>query len=122
MDHPMREQAALILKVMATQRASREARQFVWSDQLIEDGEEFHAKYPDDSLEVAYVTEVAEYFETLGTLWKHELVSDTLLFDWVSAVPAWNRLASILREQRGRWDPKLWENFEALATAQQAAD
>jgi hypothetical protein len=57
--------------------------------------------------------------ETLGTLTKNGLISTELVLDWMWVSGLWDRVgkaALSAREQFG--EPKLYENFEALAKAQ----
>lgn len=57
------------------------------------------------------------YFETLGTLWKHQLLNEELLLDWL-LIP-WDRISGIvlgMREAAGV--DRLFENFEALGARQ----
>ena len=56
-------------------------------------------------------------FETIATLVKHDLFSRELVNDWLWIEGIWNRVgpaALRMREQAG--EPRLYENFEALAT------
>ena len=62
---------------------------------------------------------VAAWYETIGTLWKHGLINEELLFDWLYITGMWERLGPILVAMRES-TPSLWENFEAMAEAQAA--
>jgi len=60
-----------------------------------------------------------QYFETIGTLTKNNLLDEALVLDWVWVSGVWNKLgpaATRMREQSGM--AKLYENFEALASKQ----
>jgi hypothetical protein len=117
-----RKEARLLLHAQQAVGASREAQNFVWSDMFVEDGKEFNSKYPSGTDEAYYLVEMARFFETIGTFWKNGLVDEKFLFDWITCAPAWNRMSGVLLEQRERWgEPRLWENFEALAKAQKKA-
>ena len=64
-------------------------------------------------------SKILGYFETIGTLYKHGLINEELLFDWLWVVPIWERVSGFVlgaREQFG--NPRLYENFEALGKAQ----
>ena len=55
--------------------------------------------------------------ESVATLVKHDLLSDELVRDWLWVEGIWARVgpaAERLRERLG--EPRLYENFEALAT------
>lgn len=116
------EDAVLLVQLAKLGAEVGEARAWVWSDEFIADFEEFNNKFSSGSKEFGYVAAVAGYFETVATLWKHGLINEELLFDWLAVFPLWNRMEKILvgmREQSGV--PQLWENFEALAQAQVSA-
>jgi hypothetical protein len=54
--------------------------------------------------------------ESIGTLTKHGLLNTQLVHDWIWIDGLWSRLspaALAMRESQG--EPRLWENFEALA-------
>ena len=57
--------------------------------------------------------------ETLGTMTKNGLISQELVLDWMWMSGLWKQIgkaALAAREEYG--EPKLYENFEALAKAQ----
>jgi hypothetical protein len=113
------EDAVLLVQLAKLGAEIGEARTWVWSDEFIADFGEFNSKYPSGSKEFGFVGAVAGYFETVATLWKHGLINEALLFDWLAVFPLWNRMENILvgmREDSGV--PQLWENFQALAEAQ----
>ena len=54
--------------------------------------------------------------ETIGTLVKHDLLSAELVHDWLWVEGVWKRVGpAALREREKRSEPRLYENFEALA-------
>jgi hypothetical protein len=62
------------------------------------------------------VRNVLHYGESIGTLTKHDLLSRELVDDWIWVDGLWSRVgpaAIRLREKLG--EPRLYENFEALA-------
>ena len=63
--------------------ADPQARGFIWSESFISDPKEFFDKYPPGTDEWNYVGGVAAWYETIGTLWKHGLLDEDLLFDWL---------------------------------------
>lgn len=112
------EDAVLMVQLaqLYAQMDGMEAAGFVWSDDLPGTYEEFKAKCPPTSAESGYVRTVAAFNETVATLWKHELIDEALLTDWLAIHGTWERMKAILlgmREASG--EPRLWENFEALA-------
>ena len=69
-----------------------------------------------------HLVRIAQYYETVGTLWKHGLINETLLFDWLDISATWELVKPLaLGDRADRGVPGLWENFEGLADAQQAA-
>ena len=64
------------------------------------------------------VTKVLQWGETVSTLVKHNILDKALALDlwWVSGV--WGRVGPAARRRRDELsEPKLYENFEALAAA-----
>jgi hypothetical protein len=122
MTEPTKEDAQLIVQLaqLGPQMAHPKARGWIWSDAFVSDPEEFFEKYPPGTDEFDYISGVATYYETVGTLWKHGLVNEELLFDWLYVAGMWERLGPILVEMR-KSTPQLWENFEAMAEAQVGA-
>jgi hypothetical protein len=56
-------------------------------------------------------------FETIGTLVKHDLFSRELVTDWMWIEGIWARVGpAALRMRAEAGEPRLYENFEALAT------
>jgi hypothetical protein len=71
-----------------------------------------------DASDIA-VRKVLMWGETLGTLTKNGLLSTELVLDWQWVAGAWSRVAKAALAQRERFgEPRLYENFEALAQAQ----
>ncbi len=123
MAKPTNQDASLMLQ-LAQWGASiglQEAQGWTWSDQFVSDYAEFMKQYPMGSEGGLKVAKVCNYFETLGTLWKHGLLNEDLLFDWLAISMVWERVKNIplgLRQDSG--NPRLYENFEALAKADAA--
>jgi hypothetical protein len=119
MADPTHEDAQLVVQLaeLGTQLAPARARGWIWSDDFVSDPDEFWEKFPPGSQEFDYVNGVATWYETIGTLWKHDLLNEQLLFDWLYVTGMWERLKPILLQMR-QSTPQLWENFEALAEAQ----
>lgn len=99
------------------------ASSWLWSDEFVKDFAEFTAKHPSGSEARHDVAVICSYFETLGTLWKHGLLNEDLIFDWIAVSMTWDRVSSWalgIRQRTG--SPRLFENFEALAKANVAYD
>jgi hypothetical protein len=73
------------------------------------------------TLDDPQVRALLTFFETVGTLTKNGLLDQGLVLDWLWAAGIWDRVgAAALREREKHGEPKLYENFEALAQAQSA--
>jgi hypothetical protein len=67
------------------------------------------------------VAKLLEFGEGVGTLCKHSLLDRALVHDTWAITLAWTRLEPAARRQRERInEPRLYENFEALATSELA--
>ncbi len=69
------------------------------------------------SLDHAPVRKLLHFGETIGTLVKHEVLDRALVRDlwWVEG--SWSRVGPAARRERERLgEPRLYENFDALAT------
>jgi hypothetical protein len=56
--------------------------------------------------------------ESIGTLTKRDLLSAELVRDWLWVEGIWARVGPAARRQREKFgEPRLYENFEALAQA-----
>ena len=96
-----------------------EAAGWVRSDAFISDFEQFNATYPQGSVEALKLGNVLNYYETLGTLHKHGLINEDLLFDWLAVTEIWNRLRGVVKGIQATSSPAMYENFEAMAEAQE---
>lgn len=95
-----------------------EALNWLWSDQFVVDYEEFAKKYPFGSEGRDSAAKICGAFETLGTLYKHGLFNEDLLFDWLVVPMVWERIKGYaLGVRQGAGDEGIYENFEALAAA-----
>jgi hypothetical protein len=64
------------------------------------------------------VQSVLGVFETIATLTKHGLLSEELVRDWMWVEGIWARVGpSALKVREAAGEPRLYENFEALATS-----
>jgi hypothetical protein len=125
MTKPTYQDASLMLQLAQWGAVSglSEATNWLWSDQFIPDYTEFVRKYPLGSEGTLIAAKVCGYFETLATLWKHGLLNEELVFDWLAVSMIWDRIKSYaigVRQAAG--NPRLYENFEALAKANVAHD
>jgi len=91
-------------------------RNWVLSDDFVQDPDEFYKKFPAGSDEQKKLSTYFMWFETLGTLYKNGLFSGELLFDWLLISRDWERVkghALSAREYVG--NSRILENFELMA-------
>ncbi len=121
MAKPTQKDASLMLQLLQVGAGIglSEAMNWVWSDEFAPDYAEFAEKYPAGSEGSVKAAKICNWFETLGTLYKHGLFNEQLLFDWYAVDRVWDRIEAIPLGWRGLvGDARLYENFEALAKAQ----
>ena len=84
MTKPTYHDAKLLLQMMQLHAMAglSEAMNWIWSDQFIPEYADFVKKYPTGSEESMKASKVCGHFETIGTLWKHQLINEELLFDF----------------------------------------
>lgn len=69
-----------------------------------------------DAMSDASVRTVLMFGESIGTLTKNGLLSSELVHDWLWVEGLWARVGPAALRQRERFgEPRLYENFEALA-------
>ena len=69
-----------------------------------------------DALDDAAVRTVLMFGESIGTLAKHDLISTELVHDWLWIEGMWSRVGPAAVRAREKFgEPRLYENFEALA-------
>jgi hypothetical protein len=67
------------------------------------------------------VRTVLNFFETVATLVKNDLLNRELVYDWLWVAGPWDRVGpAAMRFRESAGAPALYENFEALASGQQA--
>ena len=68
------------------------------------------------SEEYGYASKVCGWFESVGTLYKQDLLNSELLFDWLTIKLPWSRLSGFaIGVRNAAGEPRLYENFEAMA-------
>jgi hypothetical protein len=123
MGQPTRDDAHLLVQLarLGAEMGVGESSGFIWSDAFVPDYAEFNEKHPLGSEGSRHVGTIATFYETVATLVKNDLISDDLIHDWLGSNLVWNRISGILKGQReDSGEPRLWENFESLATARAA--
>ena len=77
------------------------------------------AKYPMGSGEWRMLTTVLGYWEMLGALVDHNLLSEDLLFDAIESMDfTWERVKEWVPSAHSDATPELWENVQRLAVRQ----
>lgn len=117
MTKPTHEDAQIMLQLVQAWPA--EATDWVWSDEFVPDHEKFAEQHSRTGEESSRVRVILNWYETIGTLYKHGLLNEDLLFDWLAIAHVWDRMKShalAWREESG--EPRMYENFEAMADAQ----
>jgi hypothetical protein len=66
-----------------------EAGNWMFSDEFTPDHAEFLKKYPAGSEGWAKAFKMPGWYATVGTISKHRLINEDLLFDWMAAYDAW---------------------------------
>jgi hypothetical protein len=119
MAKPTHDDAKLVLELaqLFAAQGVGEAAGWIHSDAFIPEHAGFYAKYPPGSPEAVKLDNVLGWYETIGTLYKHGLINENLLFDWLAINVTWERVKNIIKGQQAAIDPALYENFEAMAVA-----
>jgi hypothetical protein len=79
-------------------------------------GEDFDPEEAD--LSNASVRTILQFMESVATLTKRDLLSAELVNDWLWVSGLWSRVGPAARRSRENFgEPRLYENFEALANA-----
>ena len=118
MSAPTHEDALIMLQLArwGAEAGNKKANRFIWSDDYIDDFQEFIEKYPRGSKEYGYVGQICGWYETLAALWVNGLFNEKLINDWLFVSGIWERVKGFalgVREQFG--NPRIYEYFEALA-------
>jgi hypothetical protein len=117
MAKPTYEDADIMLRLV--QSWPVEASDWIWSEEFVPDQAEASAKRVEGGEAFGHIRAILNWYETIGTLYKHGLLSEELLFDWLAIDAVWERTKSYAlawREETG--EPRMYENFEAMANAQ----
>lgn len=120
MSAPTHEDAMVLLKLyeIGVSPDQGKAWDFVFSNEFIDDYQAFTTRFPKGSVEYGHVFTYAAWFELAATLWKHKLLNEDLLLDWILVPPRWERVEKFMAGYRQDMkEPRLFENFEALAKA-----
>src|SRR3954451_13963891 len=109
---PTREDAALMVQISqwGTALGVQDALRKVFA-------EDFDAEKA-DSISDPEIAILLQFGESIGTLTKHGLLSVERVNDWLWVEGMWSRVGpAALRTRERVGEPRLYENFEALAKA-----
>lgn len=120
MTPPTHEDATLMVQLAQwlTSSGAFDDANWLFGNPDVSDYQTFIERNPPGSAGFGKAFKVCAVYETIGTLYKHQLINEELLFDWLAPANIWNVVAPFALGQREAIDqPRLFENFEALATA-----
>ncbi|HEY8767836.1 MAG TPA: DUF4760 domain-containing protein, partial [Dehalococcoidia bacterium] len=91
---------------------------YIWSNDFPTDFKEFRQRFErgSNSSEEQSIQRALGYYETIGTLYRNNLISEDLLFDWLAVDMTWTRLKGFVmgvRKEIGQ--SRMYENFEYMA-------
>ncbi len=121
MSIPTQEDAHLMVELFKLRLDPYLQQSETWFATKFEAGswDELKAKYPIGSVEWRMLSTVLGYWEMLGALVDHNLLSEDLLFDAIESMDfTWERVKEWVPTARTEATPDLWENVERLATRQ----
>jgi len=111
--------ADILLRIddLADKPETREA--FLWSRKLFDATEKNGGEEPkeiaSDSADHIKYGRIATFFETVGTLAKHGLINENLLYDRWLIYPFWDLFKNTVKADRKQMNPLIEENFEWVA-------
>jgi hypothetical protein len=122
-DRPTQEDALVVVQLArwSTEMGVSESIGFLRGGHF-DDWRGFKSRHGPGTEGYEHLTKICQFYETVATLWKHGLLNETLLFDWLAISPIWDLVKPlVLGDREDRGVAGLWENFEAVAEAQEAA-
>jgi hypothetical protein len=121
MSIPTHEDAHLLVKIFRLRLEPFMQESETWFTTQLQLGpwEEMTVRYPVSSKEWRMLTTVLGYWEMLGALIDHNLLSDDLLFDTMETMDiTWQKVRDWLPTARADMGPELWENIDLLIARQ----
>ena len=117
---PDASDAQVMIALYEAQAAQKitEVMGYIWSDDFPMDFKAFRERFDrgSNSTEEQDIHRILAYFETIGTLYRNNLISEDLLFDWLAVDMVWGRVKGFvggIRRETG--SPRMFENFEYMA-------
>ena len=121
MSIPTHEDAHLLVKLFRLRLEPFMQESETWFNTELQLGpwEEMRQKYDLSSKEWRMLTTVLGYWEMLGALVDHNLLSDDLLFDTMESMDiTWEKIRQWLPTARADMGAELWENVDLLISRQ----
>jgi hypothetical protein len=120
---PQDAQLVVQLAQLAAVQHLDEAVAWVFANEMPTEPAAFRERFPRGSDGHHHATAILNYMETIGALWKHGLLHEDLLFDWLWVSGVWERVKGLALAQRQEFgEGRLWELVEAMAQAQERRD
>ena len=120
---PQDAQLVVQLAQLAAVQDLDEATDWLFANEMPTEPATFRERFPAGSEGHHHVTAILTYMETIGALWKHGLLNEDLLFDWLWVTGIWERVKGLALAQRQEFGAAhLWEHVEAMAQAQERWD
>jgi hypothetical protein len=120
---PQDAQLVVQLAQLAAVQDLDEATDWLFANEMPTEPATFRERFPAGSEGHHHVTAILTYMETIGALWKHGLLNEDLLFDWIWVTGIWERVKGLALAQRQEFGAShLWEHVEAMAQAQERWD
>ena len=91
---------------------------YIWSSDFPTDFKEFRQSFPQgsNSTEERNLYRALGHFETIGTLYRNNLINEDLLFDWLAVDHLFARVKGfVLGVRKEIGQPRMFENFEYMA-------
>jgi pyruvate/2-oxoglutarate dehydrogenase complex dihydrolipoamide acyltransferase (E2) component len=117
---PDASDAQVMIALYEAQAAQKitEVMGYIWSDDFPMDFKAFRERFDrgSNSTEEQDIHRILAYFETIGTLYRNNLISEDLLFDWLAVDMVWGRVKGFVAGfRRETGSARMYENFEYMA-------
>ena len=120
---PQDAQLVVQLAQLAAVQRLDEAVAWLFGTEIPTEPAAFLERFPRGSDGHRHATAILNNMETIGALWKHGLLHEELLFDWLWVSGVWERVQGLALAQRQEFgENRLWELVEAMAQAQERRD
>lgn len=121
MSIPTQDDARLLLELFRLRLDPFLQESETWFITKFESGswDDLKARYPSGSREWRMLTSILGYWEMVGALIDHNLLSEDLVFDAMESIDAtWDKVREWLPSARLDMGSDLWENIEMLVNRQ----